>query len=621
MLHQQKRGWKAVLRYRFDNLMAKGAIALVGILFIATAIVVVVTGVLVYLFGQGSIVSNIWQSVMHVIDAGTITAADTQNLPNLVLMSIVTLCGIFITSILIGIITTGFEEKLNSLKKGNSLVVEYGHTLVLGFNDSVFTILSELIVANENQKDGCIVILSPEDKEEMETAIAKQIQDLKTTRIICRTGSITDVHMLQQCSIDTCRSIIINEQEDFVTTKAILAITSYIKSHPHLTNLPHVVATVTDSMNYEAALIAGEGNAELILVKDAISRIIAQTCRQPGLSNVLVELFDYDGNELYFEHLPTLAGKTFGETLNLFPMATPMGFRRGEDILLNPAGDTVLCETDDLLLLVEDDGMAKPTDTPVALPDIAPYCSQGDVRPTEEHVLVLGQNEMLQDVVLQLDDYFLHGSTVTVADEDLDEDALSSFASQLKNITLHLVNCDTNRRSNLEALIQQPLNHVLLLSADDCDTEESDAMTLLKLIHLRDIAQKENSPLSITSELKNITNQRLAQVAEVNDLVVGSNIVNLILTQVSENRDLARVFKELLQQEGSEIYIRKAAHYVQLNMEMDFYIVTEIVRQKNEIAIGYKLQRDKGFEIVTSPLKSDKLTFGEDDYIIVLAED
>ncbi len=617
----KKRDWKTVLRYKFDNLMSKGAVALVGILFLATTIVVVLTGVLVFVFGQGSIRANIWQSIMHVIDAGTITAADTANVPNLILMSVVTLCGIFITSILIGIITTGFEEKLNTLKKGNSMVVESGHTLVLGFNDSVYTILSELIEANANQKDGCIVILTPQDKEEVETEIAKNILDFKTTRIICRTGSITDVHMLQQCSIDTCRAIIINEQEDFTTTKAILAIVSFFKSRPEIQEPAHVVATISDDMNYEAAKIAGEGNAELILVNDAVSRIIAQTCRQPGLSNVLVELFDYDGNELYFETFPSLAGKKFGDILNSFEMATPMGIRRDKAIFINPDNDFVLESNDDVLLLVEDDGMAKPLSNPISKPDIEPYVSHDIVEVSPDTVLILGTNALLEQILLQLDEFFLEGSTVILADENVDTPELKELSKQLKQVRLETVSCDTNLRSNLETLVNGKIDHVLLLSADDCDTERSDAMTLLKLIHLRDIAQKQDRLFSITSELKNITNQRLAQVAEVNDLVVGSNIVNLILTQVSENRDLSRVFKELLQQEGSEIYIRKAAHYVQLHKEMDFYTVTEIVKQKNEIAMGYKMQRGKSFEIVTSPLKSEVLSFGEDDYIIVLAED
>ncbi len=48
---------------------------------------------------------------------------------------------------------------------------------------------------------------------------------------------------------------------------------------------------------------------ELILTDHLISRIIAQTCRQSGLSIVYSDLLDYGGNEIYFKFEPALVGK------------------------------------------------------------------------------------------------------------------------------------------------------------------------------------------------------------------------------------------------------------------------------------------------------------------------
>ncbi len=608
--------FKEKLQYEFDNLMSKGTIALVGILFLATTAVIVLAGIIGFLFGDGAISDNIWASIMHTIDAGTITGTDTSDISFLVLMSIVTLCGLFVTSILIGIITTGFEEKLQSLKKGNSKVIEKNHTLILGFNESIFTIISELIIANENQKNGCIVVLSPEDKETMETAIAEQITDFKTTRVICRTGNITDFNSLEQCAIDYCSSVIINETIDFLTVKAVLAVNSYFKASKKKTNA-HIVATVNSAENYQAALIAGEGNVELVLVHDAISRIIAQTCRQPGLSNVLIELFDYDGNELYFENFPELSGFDFKDTLNLFRKATVFGYKREGKIYLNPPKDTKLTKEDMLLLLVEDDGVAKPqlSDITISTKD---YISTASVKDEPENILILGINDKLYKILKELNNYFTKGSKITIAHDD--EYDLSELKS-LKNIEVIFNKCDTNERAQLNELTKGDLHHVLLLSKDDDDSETSDAMTLLKLIHLRDIAQKENKTFNITSEMKNSVNQKLARVANVNDLVIGSDIVNLIVTQISQSRDLSIVFADLLNVEGSEIYIRSAQNYVILNKPVDFYTITEIAIQRGEIAIGYKKQLGHTFEIVTSPDKAEKITFTKDDYIIVLAED
>ncbi len=619
-MHMKKNSFIDVLRYKFDNLMSKGAIALVGMLFLATVIVVVVSGIIMSLMGVGTMGNSIWSSIMHVIDAGTIAGDDTTDVSFLALMSFVTLCGIFITSILIGIITTGFEEKLHSLKKGNARVIEKNHTLILGFNDNIYTILSELIEANQNAKNPSIVILADEDKETMDFEISKQILELRGTRIICRTGNISDVHMLRQCSIETCKSVIVNVQDDFMVTKAILAINNYFNSIENAVSRPHVVATVNDETNYEAIKIAGEGHAELVLISDSISRIIAQTCRQPGLSNVLIELFDYSGNELYFECFPELAGKKFSEVLNMFECAAVFGYKSGEEIFLNPDNDVVLSADDSLILLVEDDGMAKPLEASPDLGDITQYLSNVKELPIPENILILGTNAMLEQILVELDNYFEKGSVIVIADNEID-DIYKNFQGELNNIELRTIECDINQRKNLDELLKYDIKHILLLSKDDEDIEVSDAVTLLKLIHLRDIAQKQNRVFNITSEMKSTVNEKLANVAKVNDLVIGSNIINLILTQISENRDLATVFRELLQADGSELYLRKASDYVKLDTEMDFYIVTEVLSRYNELAIGYKKQIGDSFEIVTSPKKSDKITFGKDDYIVLLAED
>ncbi len=117
------------------------------------------------------------------------------------------------------------------------------------------------------------------------------------------------------------------------------------------------------------------------------------------------------------------------------------------------------------------------------------------------------------------------------------------------------------------------------------------------------------------------TNQKLAEIAQVSDLIIGSNIINLILTQIAENRSLTKVFKELLHVNGSEINMRKAEEYVKTNVEMNFYEIGEILKRKNEIAIGYKKQYGNEFRIVNCPKKSEKIIFSNEGYIISLSKD
>lgn len=49
------------------------------------------------------------------------------------------------TSVLIGVISTAIEERLSTLRKGNSLVLERDHIVILGHENGEFKLIEELI--------------------------------------------------------------------------------------------------------------------------------------------------------------------------------------------------------------------------------------------------------------------------------------------------------------------------------------------------------------------------------------------------------------------------------------------------------------------------------------------
>ena len=614
----KKRSFKQRMKYRFDNIMSKGTIALIGLLCGATCILVCVAGLICLFLGiDGGIGENIWVSFMHALDPGTITTDTLENIPFIVLQTIVTICGIFISSILIGIISSGLETKLSNLRKGTSVVIEEGHTIILGFNDNIYTLINELIGANENQKDGCIVVVGEEEKEVMEDAIFSRFPDTKTTRIICRTGSPCEPHILERCSVETSKSIIINEYDDPESIKIILALTSYLKDK-ELTypNLYYTVA-INDTQNVEAARIAGDGRAEVIFANDAISRIIAHTCRQPGLSQVLVELFDYDGDELYFEDVKELQGLTFKETLNRFDKAVVFGIRNDSGTYMNPPMDTVITPEDKLILLEDDDGSFEVT----AIPKIEESLITKDIpeRKLDENddLLVLGTNDMLPAILREYDCYVDDGTRVLIVSEeeiDLSEEKYRHINPEIR------MESNVNR-TRMEELLTEDLDNVLILSNKSMEAEAADARTLLSLIYLWDIIKKRKKRVSITSEMRRTVNQRLATQSRSDDFVIGSNIVNLLMTQIAENRELTALFEDILDEDGSELYMKPIENYVQLNVPVDFYTVTESASRQSHIAVGYKKIIDGEMLIVTNPSKKETITFEEGDLLIVIAED
>ena len=121
--------------------------------------------------------------------------------------------------------------------------------------------------------------------------------------------------------------------------------------------------------------------------------------------------------------------------------------------------------------------------------------------------------------------------------------------------------------------------------------------------------------------MDSVDNQNLLRVANVNDFVVGSKITNLMLTQISENRELTSFFTTLLTADGSELYMKSVRKYIRTGTEMDFFELTDIVKAHNEIFFGYKKTIDGTIKIVINPDKSQKITFNKDDHLIVIAED
>lgn len=91
--------------------------------------------------------------------------------------------------------------------------------------------------------------------------------------------------------------------------------------------------------------------------------------------------------------------------------------------------------------------------------------------------------------------------------------------------------------------------------------QEADAITLVTLLHLRDIAEKDETPFSIISEMLDLRNRELAEVA----------------------------------------------------------------KRHGETAIGYRIMNqshdvEKSYGVKTNPNKSEKVIFSPEDKLIVLSE-
>lgn len=619
---------KGKLKYMFDNLMSKGTLALIGCLALITTVVIAIMSIIVLATNslKGVEFSELmWMGFMRTLDSGTITG-DSGSTVYVASMLIITLAGILVFSILIGLLTTGLQDMMDSLRKGRSKVIESNHTIILGWSDQIFTIITELIEANSNLRKSCIVVMGNKDKIEMDDEIRSRIPDSGRTRIVCRTGNPIDVNDMRIVNMAESKSLILIEDSDANTIKAVLAI---VNTEGCKEKVFTIVTVLNDAKNLEVAQIASQGRVEYILYNDIISRIMAQTCRQPGISAVYLDLLDYDGDEIYIAECPSLTGKTFSEALFCFMDSTLMGIKRGEATQLKPPMDFVIEKGDEIIAIAEDDDKL--------IADAHATCTiMEDAIETEtlpstaepEYILILGWNENAAAIIAELDGYVPKGSFLAVASDIEDTSAQWEKAGhELQNLKVEFYIDDVTDRKVLNSLMAKNFHHVVLLSDKFTDDiQQSDANTLITLLHLRDISEKTDYVFNTVSEILDNRNRQLAEVAKVNDFIISEKIISLMLAQISENKYLGPVFQDLFDADGSEIYMKPAQNYIKKGATVNYYTVVEAARRKDEIVIGYKIKSqqndsDKAFGIYTNPKKSAEVCFEEEDMLIVIAEE
>ncbi len=622
------------LNYAFDNIMARGTIALIGWLCAVTAVLIAGIALPLYLTqtavnedGESASLGRLlWMGLMRTLDPGTM-GGDQGSPLFLVSMLGMTIVGIFVLSILIGIINSGISDKIDQLRKGRSLLVETDHTIIIGWSPSIFCIISELVKANESRPGSpCIAVLAEKDKVEMEEEIQMRCGLDKHTRVVCRSGNPIEAADLEIVTPAHSRSIILLGGED--TSDGCDADTQIIKTLLAILHSPQrraepysITAEIVDPEKFEVAeLIAGE-EGRIILVDEWVARIMAQTSLQSGLSSVYTELLDYGGDEIYFRAEPKLVGKTFADAVFAFSSSTVIGMKRADgQVVLLPPMDTVLSETDELVTIAEDDDKifcdfayrpsegVKPCSVPSESALVSPL-----------KILVLGWNRRGARVVGELDGYLAEGSLIQVV-ADLSE---VPELPETKN-TVRFLLSDTGTRAVLESLDLKQYERVIVLGySDQYEMQAADAKTLMTLCLLRGISDSEGIRIPIVSEMEDVRNRRLAQISRADDFIISDHLISLLMTQVSENPDLIHVFRDLLDEDGCEMYLKPAGRYAG-EAPVPFGKVVEASVVRGEIAIGYRIAAqghdpENGFGIKVNPKKQDLVALKAEDQVLVLA--
>lgn len=622
------------LRYAFDKSMAAGPIALVGWLALVTLVVILFASIVLSLTHWGSdsgwsFVESLWQSLMRTMDAGTVAGDSGWAFRGLNLF--VTFVGILVFSALISIISAALDSALEALRKGRSQVLETDQTIILNWSASIFDIIKELCIAKESEAKPRIVILADKDKVEMEDEIAAKVGKTGKVQIICRSGDPTDLFDLSLANPATCRSIIVLSPEeasdpDSNVIKTVLALTNDPKRRQARYQ---IAAELRDGKNAEVARIVGGDEVQLVLADDLISRIVVHSSRQSGLSAVYSELLDFDGCEIYTCPQPALTGMTYGDALSAYAESAILGLCDEEGrVKLNPPAKTLIGETDQIIIVAEDDTAIRVSPAPEGAVNEDAILKPKAQRRKAERVLILGWNRRGAMIARELSRFVRPGSLLTIAADtpDLAEEVGALELSS--NLKVECKVIDTSQAAAMEALDAPSYDSVMVLGySDDMESQQADTRTLITLLHLRRIAERAGVHIGVVSEMTDVRNRELAEVTRADDFVVSNKLVSLMLAQASENERLSAIFEDLLDEEGSEFYMRPVGDYADISEPLNFYTLLESARRRGETAIGYRRRREEDPAdgrnmggVVVNPDKREALLFQPEDRLIVLAE-
>ena len=648
---RKKKTWKKKLAYWFDNHLSHGATQQFIMLFVFILLVMLVFGLVSWIFnGTNSVGEGVWESFLHLLDPGTISG--TEGIRLIVPMAIVTVIGLVFTGMLISIINNALEEKLSSLKKGRSQVAERYHTVIFGCNDETYTIISEQIEANRNiveddfkHTNPCIVVLDNLDKEEMDERIKTHIPNFYNTRVICRSGKLTQENLYETVSLEDASSIIIRCSSDLKTLRIALAVGTYLRKFRG--SRPRITTMVNDMHSVEAVRSALDGYDTNVFYFDRwLARITAQACRQPGLSYVFTELFNYDDSEIYVEENDCngkpldFDGIRFEDAIGQFTQSTLIGVVRKDSVdgtdrmHIAPKPGFEIQKGDKFIVVADDDNMIKidPGEVKRQKYDLDYKTAEyKDIARQEMHLLILSWDRGMPEVLINLDDFVSTDSTAKIVAMREYKD-IELIRNKLKNINIDFTLADDlYDKRYLDQLVTDDITNILLLCRDDLSREDADAQTMMILLQLREIVREREKQTGkkrdvvITSELNISDDQKLMQLTSVDDFIVGTEIANRIITQVANVPELKSVFEELLTADGADFYLRGISDYLSFNegedtIRIEFRDLARICYEHGDLVIGWLTVNDGEITYKCNPDKSQMHSFRASDKLIIISQ-
>lgn len=278
--NQNRKSFKDIIKYNFDNLLMRGAGAQILLLIAVTGIMAIVFGLILFITTSegGPAGSSIWTVLVHSLDPGVLSNSNGSPWFLFILL-VVTLLGLFSVGTLISIITASMSKALDQLSHGKSKIVEpKKHILFLGYNEISFEVLRNIFEHNEKDKSfqigkqPVVILEQYKDIVDIKEEIEFKFREYRKTKVICRQGCIFDVNNYDMCSIEKAKQIIITAVSDEEAAETVLACRKALE-YLGINKTPITVVLDRNS-SVEQVKIVGGDEVKIVVKEEVAERVL-----------------------------------------------------------------------------------------------------------------------------------------------------------------------------------------------------------------------------------------------------------------------------------------------------------------------------------------------------------